>query len=207
MKFEIARLEGWACWKKWHEKIKGDHESLPCEEELDSWEEGNKDREIIIGRYIDSRAASNPRMERDRPVTLQTDFARIGLDFELTPGNDVGDGIQRINALLDFVAQPGDQDGTNFMTAPRLYVSSDCQNTIYAMQNWKYADGDKGACKDPVDNVRYFVDLGLAEETEAGQRERGGFAYGRNSGRTWISRRPGQKFLPPALLNGKACRI
>lgn len=207
MKFEIARLEGWKDFRDWQEENKVDRDSIPGEEENDSWEESNKDAEIIIGRYIDSRAASNPRIERDRPVTLQTDFARIGLDFELTPGNDVGDGIQRINALLDYVALPGDIEGTNFMTAPRLYVSNECVNTIYAMENWKFADGDKGACKDPVDNIRYFVDLGLAEETAGGKKERGGFAYGRRSRQRWAARRPGEKFLPPALRNGRACRI
>lgn len=211
MKYEIARLEGWSCWKKWRKDSPRRHEEererIPGEEDIDSWEEGSEDTEVMIGRYIDSRAASNPRMERDRPVTLQTDFSRLGLDFELTPGNDVGDGIQRINALLDFVSLPGDAEGTNFMTAPRLYFSEECVNTIFAMENWKYADGDKGACKDPVDNIRYFVDLGLAEEAQAGRKERGGYAYGQRSRRNWISRDPGDKFLPPALLNGKACRI
>ena len=50
---------------------------------------------------------------------------------------------------------------------PRLYVSEDCPNTIYAFENWKWLDGEKGATKDPIDNVRYLhtsdcIDLGGA---------------------------------------------
>jgi hypothetical protein len=219
MKFEIARLEGWACWRKWHEGMgtktgggitrenQDAREWIPREEEIDEWEEGPEDAESLEGRYIDSRAASNPRMERDRPRTLQTDFERIGLYFDLTPGNEVGDGIQRINAMLDYTADPGDEHGTNFLNAPRLYISEECPNTIYAMENWKYCDGDKGACKDPVDNIRYFADLGLIDEEASGQRERGGMAYGHARGMgqgAWG--RKGRR-LPPATIGGKACRI
>jgi hypothetical protein len=216
MKFEIARLEGWAAWRQWEAEIKNRksentdmRDRIPDEEEVDSWEESAEDGERMEGRFIDSRAASNPRMERDRPVTLQTDFERIGLYFDLTPGNDVGDGIQRINALLDYTAEPGDEHGRNFRNAPRLLISDACQNTIYAMENWKFCDGDKGACKDPVDNIRYFADLGLLEGNEDGWsgRERGGFAYGRGSGRGLGRWKRKGKCLPPALVNGKPCRI
>ena len=31
-----------------------------------------------------------------------------------------------------------------------------CANTIFGMANWTNKDGLHGACKDPVDCVRYF---------------------------------------------------
>jgi len=213
LKFEIARVEGWkahGAWRKEHGAggvAHGEQDNVPDNEELDGWEEGEKDAELMEGRYVDSRAATNPRMERDRPVTLQTDLERIGLYFDLTPGNDIGDGIGRINGLLDYATIPGDTEGTNFLNAPRLYFSDACENTIYAMENWKWTDGEHGACKDPVDNIRYFADLGLIDEEASGQRERGGMAYGHaRGGGHWAWRRKGRR-LPPATIGGKACRI
>jgi len=49
---------------------------------------------------------------------------------------------------------------------PRLFVSEDCPNTIYALENWRGVDGEKGATKDPVDCVRYFYTSGCTEDTQ-----------------------------------------
>lgn len=206
LKFEVARLENWSAYRAWQKTEEADRDRIPDLEDIDDWEQGSDDGEIIETRYVDSRAASNPRMERDRPVTMQTDLERIGLYFDLTPGNDIGEGIDRLNALLDYTLTPGDTSGTNYLNAPRLHISDACENTIYAVENWKWEDGEQGACKDPIDNLRYFVDEGLMNEETNHAPARGGFAYGNRTGRGGRRRQKGYR-LPPALIGGKACRI
>jgi hypothetical protein len=141
-KDEIARLEGWA-------KSGGTQEAQG---------EGNKRKtaedgvEQILERRLDSRAASDPRMEKDRPRTLLTDFDDLDLTFELTPGNEIDEGVTMINDALDFDAERP----VDFFNRPKFYVSEECENTIYALETWTGADGQKGACKDFVDIIRYF---------------------------------------------------
>ena len=51
---------------------------------------------------------------------------------------------------------------------------------IYALENWTGADGEKGACKDPVDLLRYLF-MSECEDDGAGGPDasgRGGFGYG-----------------------------
>ena len=61
-----------------------------------------------------------------------------------------GEAVHLINDLLSFQE---DEDG-GFFNKPRLFVSRDCRNVIFALQNWTSHDGNKGACKDPVDCLR-----------------------------------------------------
>lgn len=182
-KFEMARLEGWEDWKRW----RGDRnagvtpavpggagrgatrEEYPAEEELAAWDERNGADEVITSRFIDSRAASAPRIEKDRPVTLQTLFDELHVFFFLTPGADICDGVAKINSALDW------QEGVN---PPHFFVSEECENSIYALENWMNADGQNGACKDPIDLMRYFF---MAECEDVGPNDyagRGGVAYG-----------------------------
>jgi len=172
-KFEMARLERWADYKLWSERseINQPTERYPADEDLTLWRYDYRDaaEEMITMRYIDSRAASAPRIENDRPVTLQTDFDDINILFNLTPGADIADGVSKINSALDY------EEGVN---APHFFISADCENSIYALENWMNADGQNGACKDPIDLIRYFF---MAECEDVGvndYRERGGVAYG-----------------------------
>ena len=160
-KEEIARLERWKDYVETREKGNG---SKPVED----WDEQRGAEEVILRRFIDSRAASSPRIENDRPVTLLTDFDDIGLTFELTPGSDVKDGVQKINDWLHY----DENQPISFFNKPRLYVSDQCPNTIYALENWTGADGQKGACKEPIDLLRYAgtLDLGFEEETDMATR-------------------------------------
>lgn len=166
-KFEIARLEGWADWAGWREDR--DEKAYPKEEELEAWDERMGALEIITSRFMDSRAASAPRTENDRPVTLQTLFDELQVFFFLTPGADIADGVAKINSALDY------EEG---VSGPNFFVSADCENSIYALENWMNADGQHGACKDPVDLIRYFF---MAECEDVGPNDyqgRGGVAYG-----------------------------
>jgi hypothetical protein len=173
-KFEIARLEGWSDWKTWKQSAGSREDGLPDDEDLADWEESRDDDEIMEERLIDSRAASAPRVENDRPVTLQTDFDDIGLHFGLTPGSDINEGVSRINSALDY-----DGDGNmTFFNSPDLYISEECENIIYSMENWLNVDGDKGACKDPVDILRYFFTAGFEYDEQELRPLRSGTSYG-----------------------------
>ena len=165
-KEEIGRLEGWEGYEKLTENEEGRRhavrEWMPI-----------KPRETIERRFLDSRAATSPRVENDRPKTLLTDFEDLGLYFELTPGDDIGEGVQDINGALDF----DENQPLSFFNHPRFYVSDECANSIFALETWSGADGTKGATKDPVDLDRYFFRLGLNQwiGPEDLKPEEGGF--------------------------------
>lgn len=159
-KREIARLEGWSDAEK-----KGT-ERIPIAE----WDPANGTRERVEMRWLDSRAASAPRLENDRPVTLQEEFERIGLHFELTPGDDIAEGVALVNDLLDY----DDDEEISATNCPRMYVAEECRNTIFSLENWTGQDGRKGACKDPIDLCRYVALLRLEELEEGSWESEGG---------------------------------
>lgn len=245
LKLELARLELWDDLVRWvrdeglelGEGLRQieQGELYPDEEALREWDEGNGMRENVVGRVLDSRAASEPRMEADRPTTLREDFAEIGLEFDLAPGTGIGDGVQAINSALDWrereiadsglrIAEVGKGDGEEFTrrheghegeggeelrkaqkarkgefeisdfrskiwaqleVRPKLVVAESCRNVWYSIENWRWADGLKGASKDPIDGIRWFFSGDLQKGGGHGLTVRGGFArgVGRGGGR------------------------
>jgi hypothetical protein len=143
-KAEFARLEGWADYKEGLEKV-------------EDWSEENGAREVMDLRFMDGRAASAPKLENDRPVTLLTMFEDIGVTFHPTPADDVDSGAEALRDLLDW--EPGEQ----IMGKYRLHICEDCVNTITALRMWTNKEGQKGAAKDPVDNLRYMATLNLCD--------------------------------------------
>lgn len=148
LKMEIARLEGWA---DWHEDV-NNMAMGKTRKPVVEWRMENGAVEKPYRRFIDSRAASTPRVEQDRPVTLLEEMLRLGLDFELTPAYTINEGVAKINDALDY--DTGKQ--MDFMNSPKFLISRDCLNTIFAYQTWTGDDGNKGACKDPIDLDCYF---------------------------------------------------
>ena len=116
--------------------------------------------EAVRMRWIDCRAASAPRMENDRPRTLQTDFDDWGLEFYLTPGGVVEDKVARVNTMLAW----DKERPMSWENAPRLFFSDRCENMIYSMENWMNADKQAGACKDFVDPVLWAAELECERE-------------------------------------------
>lgn len=107
----------------------------------------------VFERIMDSRYGNAPTLAREGTSTLIDDFAALGLDFRPAPGEEQAEGIDKINAALDYdVTRPVDA-----LNQPRLYVCNRCRNTIFALQEWTGRDGKHGASKDPVDVLRYFV--------------------------------------------------
>jgi hypothetical protein len=185
-KFEIARVERWEDYMRWlrDSAFTGDIEAraravlsgalYPLDDELDRWDERNGAEEVVTGRLVDSRAASSPRVEHDRPVTLYEELKDLGMDFELTPGASIEDGVAKLNTALDYDLN----EAMSFFNKPRLFIARTCVNTIFALENWMNADGEKGATKDPVDNLRYYYTGECGYEDDAARAPRGGFHYG-----------------------------
>jgi hypothetical protein len=148
-KQEIARLEGWACFKPGHHTVdtiaKWDQDAPPDAD-------GEPTRERVELRFLDSRAASTQKMENDRPSTLLTDFEELNLHFELTPGMIENEGIVKINDALYY----NPDLPIDYLNRPRFYIAESCKNTIFSYEIYTGQDGQKAACKDPIDLDRYF---------------------------------------------------
>jgi hypothetical protein len=114
---------------------------------------GTRNAEEIFERRMDSRYGNAQTVGRERPTTLIEECLDVGLDFQPTPGENIDEGIDLINDLLDYdTGKP--VSATN---SPRLYIAENCKNLIYSLMEWTGVDGKHGACKDPIDVLRYFV--------------------------------------------------
>lgn len=167
-KVEIARLEGWK-----------DLTDKPRDAKLTKteWAKGlfavNGAREHVVRRFLDSRYSSTPHLENDRPVTMLENFAALGLYFETTPGDDIDEGVSLINDWLAYeTTRPIDA-----LNRPRLYIAASCVNTIFALETWKGTEGNKGATKDPIDNLRYATLQGVEYVPEGAYETAGGGHY------------------------------
>lgn len=96
------------------------------------------------------------------------------LDFTQAKGLTEDQGIMRINDLLSFNEK---QPLCAFLNEPKLYISEDCPQLIWALQTYTRHDGEKAACKDPIDCLRYFVTDDAEYVSEANMQCRGGGSY------------------------------
>lgn len=166
-KKELARLEGWK------DVSKPKPEALTETEWVKKWDPENGAKEIVSRRFIDSRFASTPHIEDDRPVTLLENYAAIGLNYELTPGDEINEGVRLLNDLFSYdVFRPIDA-----YNCPKLYIAASCRNTIFALETWRNAEKGKGATKDPIDNLRYFVLQGVGYMPPDAYESSGGGHY------------------------------
>ena len=77
--------------------------------------------------------------------------------FIPAPGGQIDEGLQLINDYLDF-----DNDKpVTALNSPKYFISENCEQTIYAMQEYTGRDGLKGALKDVVDCDRYLFKAGV----------------------------------------------
>ncbi len=137
----------------------------------------------VYRRIIDSRGGAAPSLAHSSPVTPIDLFDEDGnppgephgdlgpIAFEPSSrsltgeqgSTTINDGVELVNDLLYYDAEKSElRDGLRTFrgVAPRLYVCNRCENTIYALSTWTGADGQKGACKDFVDLVRYLAQAG-----------------------------------------------
>lgn len=172
-KMEIAKLEGW------HDARRQRPADVNEEEWVRSWHESNGADEVIYAREADSRFASTPKIQDDAPVTLLESFAEWNLFFDPTPGDDIAEGVTQIQNALDY----DESKPVDFFNKPKLMVSEDCVNLIFALQTWTGQDGQKGACKDPLDCLRYkfLRDVKYVEHAEEADFDPRGYT-GRETG-------------------------
>ena len=92
--------------------------------------------------------------------------------FQCAPGDVIADGVAKINDALDW----NEEEEQSYLNSPRFYISNKCENLIFSLQNWTGLDGNKGACKDPIDCARYFF-LSDCENMTAGDWASEGGGY------------------------------
>ena len=120
--------------------------------------------EEIADRWMDSRYAANPTTTKEGSTTHIMQLSELGMDFLAASGKEISEGTGLINDKLDY-----DQDleigkfSPNLarLNEPKLFVSRDCPNVIYSLREWTNKDKQHGACKDPVDVLRYAALAGL----------------------------------------------
>ena len=152
-KAEWARLEGWADAQGWAVAQPVNREAFPPSEEILRWAESHGTREPLRRRVIDSRAGSQSKIGFGGDRTLLELCQELCADFVPASGRRIGAGEELINALLD--PAPGGR---------RLFVAASCKNTIFALGHLTGADGQKGACKEPIDCLRYGLESGLLDD-------------------------------------------
>jgi len=170
-KFEIARLEGWADWHAWRREIVAGQDDVPActtEGPLIPWDCRHGAMEPIVERLMDCRSGNMGHTGVVSPVTLREDMNNIGLIYVPTSGQMVDDGAKKVNSMFE---------------AGSLVISRDCKNILFAVQNWTGVEGQRGACKDPIDIIIMLATSGhcdrpaLAKEPAADLRELGDAAF------------------------------
>jgi hypothetical protein len=107
---------------------------------------------------MDSRFGNTPTNAADQATTLLEECAYLGMNFNPSPADPVQEGISLINSMLDF------DDGLG--AEPTLLVSAACKAVIFSLKVWTGKDEQKGACKDPIDTLRW---LALAQLGDVGE--------------------------------------
>lgn len=114
---------------------------------------GSENKENIFERYMDSRARSRSlAAQGQHGTTLEELCAEEGMDFLAASGKQIHEGLSMVENWLHYDARRPVEPTTN---EPQLYISSDCLNLIWALEHWTGRDGQRGACKDWIDLLRY----------------------------------------------------
>jgi len=96
------------------------------------------------------------------------------MDIQGAPGLRIEVGIQ---AITDLLAYDPEQPIVAHVNEPHLYIVRSCRNLIWALNNYTGRDGEKAACKDPIDVLRYIATAKLCHVDPSKWRPRGGGAY------------------------------
>jgi len=167
---EIYRLEGRTDWEEVvldDKPFQWDKDDTPEYTPIRKRKRRPEQGEDVYSRILDSRAAAHPTQQREGSTTLLEELDELGMEFVPASGGAYADDtkvhwVHLINDLLDYdEGQPIDS-----LNCPRLYIAKECKNLIFALQNWTGEDGQKGACKDFIDLVKYLI---LAETEDYGE--------------------------------------
>lgn len=111
--------------------------------------------EVIAERYIDPRAGATQAISAEGGTSLieLLDQGAEPMYFTPAAGLNIEQGVAIINDLLFY----NSNEPISPINQPKLFVSEECRNLIYSMREWTNQDGEKGACKDPIDCLRYIT--------------------------------------------------
>lgn len=101
-----------------------------------------EDGETIEFRLLDSRAASQSKISKTTNRTLIEDLEDYCDGWQVADGQRTEIGYTRMNDKFK---------------SGKLKIAKSCVNTLACLTMLTGRDGQKGACKDPVDLVRYAV--------------------------------------------------
>jgi hypothetical protein len=114
--------------------------------------------EEISERWMDSRYGNSPTQTKEGSTTLINEMNDLGMDFMAASGKEIEEGTGLINDMLDYDTnvERGKYSATLARAnEPKLFISRECPNVIYSLREWTGKDKQHGACKDPVDVLRY----------------------------------------------------
>jgi hypothetical protein len=142
-------------------------------------------QEQITGRYIDPRAGKNQIVSADGStciIKLLFEEDRdaggrvVGPPMRVHQASGVSEeeGLTAINELLFWNK---DEPHVPLINEPQLYVSEECRQVIWAMQNYTGQGGATGACKDFIDLLRYMALARLGHRAYGRQPGHGGGSY------------------------------
>jgi hypothetical protein len=124
--------------------------------EIARLEKGQNDEpEQIIYRWMDSRFGNTPNLKNDAATTVIEEMAILEVPFAPAPLDPIDEGISLINSLLDYDADQNKE--------AHLYISSECKGVLFALKVYTGRDEKLGACKDPIDCLRYMALAGLMD--------------------------------------------
>jgi len=104
-------------------------------------------------RSMDSRFGAVATPTTGDYTTLIEECEELGLLFEPASGKVSSEGEALINDKLSYDAtQP-----VSSLNCPHLFVVDRCEAIIFFLTNWTGKDGQKGACKDAGDTIRYHL--------------------------------------------------
>jgi hypothetical protein len=191
-KREVARIEGWACYRAedgleavraWKREQRAEDGGRRAEDGGRRTEGGERGRRIRVFReFVDARYAAIPSQGETGLRTLLDELHEANwlIEAASTSGavdgrNAISEGTQLVNGALDYdTSQP-----VGFGNRPGMFFSDRCKNLIYAMENHTGEDGQKGATKDFFDLVRLalLTTVPYVGDGEAGVRCVGGGSY------------------------------
>jgi hypothetical protein len=125
-----------------------------------------RSRMTIAERLIDSRAGMRTVLEDHGQTCATYKFAERHtdpvsgeplepIDFRQADGSHIDLGLIR-----DLLEMKRDEHGL-IEYAPRLYVTENCRQVIWALENYTGKSGEAGASKDPIDCLRYMASAEL----------------------------------------------
>lgn len=129
---------------------KGSRKGIKDYVELIRTSEGEEE---IFERYIDPRMGAAERQSEEGATTIISDLDDQEMTVIPAPGVDIENGIQLINNLLAY----DENKPIDSMNAPKFYISDQCQNVIYALQEYTGQGGRSEATKDGIDCLRYIA--------------------------------------------------